>query len=91
MIHVLVVLGFYSDVCGARRILYLPTETLSHFSNLYFQRSFNFILTILLAHVEIKVSLPTKLSSKLEEMYFWFIICLLVHRCAIKISWLLAV
>ena len=25
MIHVLVVLGFYSNVC-ARRILYLPTE-----------------------------------------------------------------
>ena len=88
MFHVLVVLGFYSNVCGARRILYLPTEALSNFSNLFFQRSFNFNLIILLAHVE--VSLPTKLSSKLEEMYFWFIICLLVHRCAIKISWLLA-
>lgn len=29
MIHVLVVLAFYSNVCGARRILYLPTEALS--------------------------------------------------------------
>lgn len=52
MIHVLVVLGFYSNVCGARRILYLPTEALSNFSYLYFQRSFSFILIILLAHVE---------------------------------------
>ena len=53
MIHVLVVLGFYSNVCGARRILDLPTEALSNFSNLYFQRSFNFNLIILLAHVEV--------------------------------------
>ena len=29
MIHVLVFLAFYSNVCGARRILYLPTEALS--------------------------------------------------------------
>lgn len=29
MIHVLVVLAFYSNVCGARRILYLHTEALS--------------------------------------------------------------
>ena len=29
MIHVLVVLAFYSNVRGTRRILYLPTEALS--------------------------------------------------------------